>query len=104
MSQYGYSFKFSEKWLGGVSVINDPQKGVLTFWSVDFKDGVPVRNRKLFSIMTLTDIDLETIGEISFSYSQITQLKGRFYYSRIFDAGVEYGITKKEIKQRIIAG
>lgn len=104
MSQYGYSFKFSEKWLGGVSVINDPQKGVLTFWSVDFIDGVPVRNRKLFSIMTLTDIDLETIGEISFSYSQITQLKGRFYYSRIFDAGVEYGITKKEIKQRIIAG
>ncbi len=104
MSQYGYSFKFSEKWLGKVSVINDPQKGVLTFWSVDIVNGVPVRDRKLFSIMTLTDIDLETIGEISFSYSQITQLKGKYYYSRIFDAGVEYGITKKEIKQRIIAG
>ncbi len=104
MSQYGYCFKFSEKWLGNVSVINDPQKGVLTFWSVEMMDGIPVRNRKLFSIMTLTDIDLETIGEISFSYSQITQLKGKFYYSRIYDAGVEYGITKKEIKQRIIAG
>lgn len=104
MSQYGYNFKFSEKWLGNVSVINDPQKGVLTFWSVDMQNGIPVRDRKLFSIMTLTDIDLETIGEISFSYSQITQLKGKFYYSRIFDAGVEYGITKKEIKERIIAG
>ncbi len=104
MSQYGYRFKFSEKWLGNVSVINDPHKGILTFWSVEMKDGKPIKGKKLFSIMTLTDLDLETIGEISFSYSQITQLKGKFYYSRIYNSGVEYGITKKEIKQRIIAG
>ena len=104
MSQYGYCFKFSEKWLGNVSVINDPQKGILTFWSVENVNGVPVKGRKLFSIMTITEIDLETIGEISFTYSQITQLKGKLYYSKIYDAGVDYGITKKEIKSRITAG
>ena len=54
--------------------------------------------------MTITEIDLDTIGEISFTYSQLMQLKGKFYYSKIYDAGVDYGITKKEIKQRIIAG
>ena len=104
VSQYGYSFKFSENWLGNVSVINDSQKGILTFWSVETVDGVPKKGKKLFSIMTITEIDLETIGEISFTYSQITQLKGNLYYSKIFDAGVDYGITKKEIKNRIIAG
>ena len=104
MSQYGYRFRFSEKWLGKVSVINDPQKGILTFWSVDMQNGMPIKGKKLFSIMTLTELDLETFGEISFSYSQITQLKGKFYYSRIYDEGIEYGITKREIKQRILAG
>lgn len=104
MSQYGYSFRFSEKWLGNVSVINDPQKGILTFWSVDYKDGVAQKGKRLFSIMTITEIDLETIGEISFTYSQLTQLKGKLYYSKIYDAGVDYGITNKEIKSRILAG
>lgn len=104
MSQYGYRFRFSEKWLGNVSVSNDPRKGILTFWSVENSDGTIVKNKKLFSVMTITEIDLETIGEISFTYSQLMQLKGNLYYSKIFDAGVEYGITKKEIKQRIIAG
>ncbi len=104
MSQYGYSFKFSKDWLGKVSVINDQQKGILTFWSTDIVDGVPQKGKKLFSIMTITEIDLDTIGEISFTYSQLTQLKGKLYYSKIYDAGVEFGITKKEIKNRIIAG
>ena len=104
MSQYGYSFKFSEKWLGNVSVTNDSQKGILTFWSIDIKDGIPQKGKKLFSIMTITEIDLDTIGEISFTYSQLTQLKGKFYYSKIYDAGLDYGITNKEIKNRIIAG
>ena len=104
MSQYGYSFRFSEKWLGNVSVINDSQKGILTFWSVNIKDGIPQKGKKLFSIMTITEIDLDTIGEISFTYSQLTQLKGKLYYSKIYDAGVDYGITNKEIKNRIIAG
>ena len=104
MSQYGYRFRFSEKWLGNVSVSNDPRKGILTFWSVENIDGTIVKNKKLFSVMTITEIDLETIGEISFTYSQLMHLKGNFYYSKIYDAGVDYGITKKEIKQRIIAG
>ncbi len=104
LSQYGYRFRFSEKWLGNVTVSNDPQKGILTFWSVKNIDGLIIKNKKLFSVMTITEIDLETIGEISFTYSQLMQLKGKLYYSKIYDAGVDYGITKKEIKQRIIAG
>ena len=105
MSQYGYRFRFSEKWLGNVSVSNDPLKGILTFWSVENIDGQIVKNKKLFSVMTITEIDLDTIGEFSFTtYSQLMQLKDKLYYSRIYDAGVDYGITKKEIKQRIIAG
>lgn len=105
MSQYGYRFRFSEKWLGNVSVSNDPQKRILTFWSVENSDGRIVKSKKLFSVMTITEIDLDTIGEFSFTtYSQLMQLKDKLYYSRIYDAGVDYGITKKEIKQRIIAG
>lgn len=104
MSQYGYRFRFSEKWLGNVTVANDPRKGILTFWSVENIDGLIVKDKKLFSVMTITEIDLDTIGEISFTYSQLMQLKGKLYYSKIYDAGVEYGITKKEIKNRIIAG
>lgn len=104
LSQYGYRFRFSENWLGNVAVTNDADKGILTFWSVKNIDGITVKNKKLFSVMTITEIDLDTIGEISFTYSQLMQLKGKFYYSKIYDAGVDYGITKKEIKQRIIAG
>ncbi len=104
LSQYGYIFRFSENWLGNVAVTNDAEKGILTFWSVKNIDGLIVKNKKLFSVMTITEIDLDTIGEISFTYSQLMQLKGKLYYSKIYDAGVDYGITKKEIKQRIIAG
>lgn len=104
MFQYGYSFKFDEKWLDNISVVNDTQKGILTFWSVKkYKDEF-VKDKKLFSVMTITELDFETIGEISFLYSRIAQLKGKLYYSRIFDEGLEYGITKKEIRQRIIVG
>ena len=104
LSQYGYSFRFSEDWLGKVSIINDQQKGILTFWSTENKNGVIEKGRKLFSIMTITEFDLETIGEISFAYSQLSEIKGKLYYSKIYDAGVDFGITKKEIKNRIIAG
>ncbi len=104
MSQYGYNFRFDEEWSGRVSVVNDPQKGILTFWAYEMQDEIPVRTEKLFSIMTITELGFETIGEISFSFSMVKQLKDKVYFSRIYDAGIEEGITKKVIKQRIIAG
>ncbi len=104
LSQYGFSFRFDSKWLDNVSVENNQQKGLLTFWSIKYVDGIAVKDEELFSIMTLSDFDLETIGELSFYYSQVNQVKGKYYYCRIYDKGSEYGITKKDIKNRMILG
>ena len=104
LSQYGYSFWFEQSWRDNVSVENNAEKNLLTFWSIKYVDGSYVKDKKLFSIMTLTEIDLETISELSFNYTLIDQSKDKFYYCRIFDAGYEYGITRKDIKNRIILG
>lgn len=104
LSQYGYSFILNNHMMGNVSAENDTQKGVLTFYSIKNIDGVSVKNEPLFSIMTLTDFDLDALSEISFHYSLIGQNKDKYYYCRIYDAADEYAITKKEIKNRIIVG
>ena len=104
LSQYGYSFRFKQSWFDNVSVENDPQRGLITFWSLNYIDGVAIKDKELFSIMTLSDFDLETISELSFYYSLIDQVKDKYYYCRIYDEGSEYGITKKDIKNRMIMG
>lgn len=104
LSQYGYSFSFNRYMLGNVSVENDPQKGLLTFYSVKKENGITVKDEPLFSIMTLTDFNLDAIGELSFYYLPIDQAKDKYYYCRIYDAAGKYGITKKEIKNRMILG
>ena len=104
LSQYGYSFRFKQSWLDNVSVENDQQRGLLTFWSLNYIDGVAIKDKELFSIMTLSDFDLETISELSFYYSMLDQVKEKYYYCRIYDEGYEYGITKKDIRNRMILG
>lgn len=104
LSQYGYSFSFNRHMMGNVSVENDTQKGLVTFYSVKNENGVIVKDEPLFSIMTLTDFDLDAISEISFYYSLVNQSKDKYYYCRIYDAAEEYAITKKEIKNRMILG
>ena len=104
LSQYGYSFIFNRHMLGNVSVINDTQKGLLTFYSLKYEDSLARKDEPLFSIMTLTDFDLDIISELSFNYSLIDQVKDKYYYCRIYDGAEAYGITKKEIKNRIILG
>ncbi len=104
LSQYGYSFRFNRHMMGNVSVENDTQKGLLTFYSIKNENGVIVKDEPLFSIMTLTDFDLDAISEISFYYSLVGQNKDKYYYCRIYDAADEYAITKKEIKNNIILG
>ena len=104
LSQYGYSFIFNRHMLGNVSVENNPSKNELTFWSIKHNDDIAVKDKKLFSIMTLTDFDLETIGEISFYYSLIGQSKDKYYFCRIYDGADEFGINKKEVKDLIILG
>ena len=104
LSQYGYSFRFKQSWIGNVSVENDSQKKLLTFWSLKYIDGVVLKDKELFSIMTLTDFDLDVISEMSFNYTLIEQGVDKYYYCRVYDEGEEYGITKKDIKNRIISG
>lgn len=104
LSQYGYSFSFNRNMLGNVSVENDAGKGQLTFYSIKNVNGVVVKDEPLFSIMTLTDFNLDAIGEISFYYSLIDQVKDKYYYCRIYDGADEFGITKKEIKNRMMLG
>ncbi len=104
LSQYGYSFIFNRHMLGNVSVINDTEKGLLTFYSLKYENGVALKDKPLFSIMTLTDFDLDVISELSFYYSLIDQVKDKYYYCRIYDDADAYGITKKEIKNLIILG
>lgn len=104
LSQYGYSFKFNKHMLGNVSVINDTEKSLLTFYSLKNENGIIIKDEPLFSIMTLTEFDLDIISELSFYYSLIDQVKDKYYYCRIYDAAEEYGLNKKEIKNRIILG
>ena len=104
LSQYGYSFIFDRSLLGNVSVENDVQKGLLTFYSLKYIDGVAIKNEPLFSIMTLTDFDLDVISELSFYYSLIDQVKDKYYYCRVYDSAQEYGISKKDVKNRMILG
>lgn len=104
LSQYGYSFRFNRHMLGNVSAENDTQKGLLTFYSTKSLNGITIKDEPLFSIMTLTDIDFETISELSFYYSIIGQNKDKYYYCRIYDAAEKYAITKKEIRNRMILG
>ena len=102
--QYGYSFVLNRHLMGNVSVENDTQNGLVTFYSIKKTDGKIVRDQPLFSIMTLTDFDLNIISEISFDYFMSGQIKDKYYYCRLFDAAEEYAITRREIKNRIIAG
>lgn len=104
LSQYGYSFQFNRHMLGNVSVINDTEKSLLTFYSLKNENGIIIKDEPLFSIMTLTEFDLDIISELSFYYSLIDQVKDKYYYCRIYDAAEEYGLNKKEIKNRIILG
>ena len=104
LSQYGYSFQFNKQMLGNVSVVNDTEKSLLTFYSFKSENGIIVKDESLFSIMTLTEFDLDIISELSFYYSLIDQVKDKYYYCRIYDAAEEYGLNKKEIKNRIILG
>ena len=79
-------------------------KSLLTFYSFKNENGIIVKDESLFSIMTLTEFDLDIISELSFYYSLIDQVKDKYYYCRIYDAAEEYGLNKKEIKNRIILG
>ena len=102
--QYGYSFVFNRHLMDNVSVENNTQKGLLTFYSIKNVNGTIVKDEPLFSIMTLTELDLEAISEISFYYSLVGQNKDKYYYSRVYDAAEEYAIDKKGIKSRMIMG
>lgn len=105
-SQYGFSFIFTDNMMGNISVENNTQKGNLTFYSLKFINGVAVKDKPVFSIMTLTgfDLDFESISETSFHDSLIAQVKDKYYYCRLYDEAEKYGITKKEIKNSIILG
>lgn len=104
LNQYGYSFRFNRHMSGNVSVENNTQKGLLTFYSIKNENGNIVKDEPLFSIMTLTELDLEAISEISFYYSLVGQNKDKYYYCRVYDAAEDYAINKKEIKNRMILG
>lgn len=102
--QYGYSFVLNRHLMDNISVENDTQNGLVTFYSIKNVYDKIMRNQPLFSIMTLTDFDLDVISEISFNYTMVGQIKDKYYYCRVYDAAEEYAITRKEIKNRIIAG
>lgn len=103
-AQYGFSYSFSDEMVGKVCVENNSEKGVLTFYSLAYEDEVPIKDKKLFSITVKSDLDLESISELSFHYTELSYIKGRFYFCRLYDAAEQSGITKKEVKSRIIAG
>lgn len=103
-TQYGFSYSLPEDLFGKVCVENNPEKGVLTFYSIVSEEDVRIKDKKLFSIAVKSEIDLESISELSFHYTEISYIKGRFYFCRLYDAAEAYGITNKEVKNRIIAG
>ncbi len=103
-TQYGFSYNLIEDLSEKICVENNSDKGVLTFYSIVSEDDVFIRDKKLFSIAVKSEIDLESISELSFQYTEVSYVKGRFYFCRLYDAAEEFGITNKEVKNRIIAG
>lgn len=103
-TQYGFSYNLIEDLSEKLCVENNPDKGVVTFYSVISEDDVFIRDKKLFSIAVKSELDLESISELSFQYTEVSYIKGRFYFCRLYDAAEELGITNKDVKNRIIAG
>ena len=103
-TQYGFSYNLLSDLYGKVCVENNSEKGVLTFYSLINENDVFIKDKKLFSIAVKSEIDLESISELPFHYTEISYIKGRFYFCRLYEAGQELGITYKDVKNRIIAG
>ena len=87
-----------------LNIENNTEKSELTFYSVISENDSFVKDKKLFSIAVKSEIDLESISELPFHYTEISYINGRFYFCRLYEAAEELGITYKEVKNRIIAG
>ncbi len=103
-TQYGFSYNLLTDLYGKVCVENNTEKSELTFYSVINENDSFVKDKKLFSIAVKSEIDLESISELPFHYTEISYINGRFYFCRLYEAAEELGITYKEVKNRIIAG
>ena len=103
-SQYGFSFSLNGEVFGKVIAENNSEKGVLTFYSVKEDAERYIKDKRLFSITVKSDLDLESISELSFQNSEVSYINGKFYFCRLYDNAESLGITKKEVINRIIAG
>lgn len=101
--QYGFSFSFDEAWRDRICVDSNSQNDTVTFYSLAEYNGKLVKDKKLFSIMSKTDLDLDSIRDLYIHYTEVSYIKGRFYFCRIYEKAEEFGVTKKDIKGRIIA-
>lgn len=103
-SQYGFSFSLNGELFSKVIAENNSEKGVITFYSVKEDAERYIKDKRLFSITVKSDLDLESISELSFQNSEVSYIKGKFYFCRLYDSADSLGITKKEVINRIIAG
>lgn len=103
-SQYGFNFSISGKLSDRVCAEINPEESMVTFYSVVDDGEKLIKSKKLFSIMTISDFDLEAIGEITFQYSDVSYINGKFYFLRLYGDAEKFGISKKDIKSRMIAG
>ena len=103
-SPYGFSFSLNGELFSKVIAENNSEKGVITFYSVKEDAERYIKDKRLFSITVKSDLDLESISELSFQNSEVSYIKGKFYFCRLYDSADSLGITKKEVINRIIAG
>lgn len=99
-SNCGYSFEFDENWRDKVTVENNVTKNILTFYALKKYNGVYLKGKELFSLLTFFEIPLDR--DATYNYKYLGSSKGRYYYYRIYDEGEKIGITRSIIKNNLI--
>lgn len=91
-----YVFNFKTEWLDRITIENDVENRVWTFYEISKSDST--LGDKLFSIATIPSLDW---SEEKYSdYVKIAENNSLVYAAKIFDSAKDYGITSNVIMQQ----
>lgn len=102
-SSMGYNFVFDEDWIDTLTVKNDLENGILTFYILDDVDGELTMTESCFAIKSVQQDEAVSYFTSNYDYL-FSSDSGRDFYVRIFDIGREMGITNRKIKTSIVTG
>lgn len=97
-----YSFVFDKDWLGKITVENNTESGILTFCELKNENNQLVMGTPYFSIKAVPQD--ESVSYFTSNYDYLDSGNSLYYYYRIFNAGDDFGITRKIIEKSMIMG